>query len=210
MHLLVLRPDSGEEEINMSIFAGTAAAAAKTTIKFHDTKHVATNILAVVWLPPLVPLFLPHSVPTLKQKEKLIVFGHFSKWPSRAILSKLAEKRAASASHDFLCWKKNSLDTTLIHKHTHTLTHVPYATPRLLVGDVVSSKFVENFYQYAEAMTWPHHSDTDINNKASGEAGVWAAQPQHGNSVDILVAHTMCAIHTNKLLVAWPPLLAFW
>lgn len=37
--------------------------------------------------------------------------------------------------------------------HTHTLTHVPYATPRLLVGDVVSSKFVENFYQYAEAMT---------------------------------------------------------
>lgn len=103
LHLLVLRPDSGEEEINMNIFGATAAAAAKTTIKFHDTKHVATNILAVVWLPPLVPLFLPHSVPTLKQKEKLIVFGHFSKWPSRAILSKLAEKRAASASHDFLC-----------------------------------------------------------------------------------------------------------
>lgn len=190
----------------MNIFVATAVAAAKTTIKFHDTKHVTTNILAVVSLPPPVPLLPPPPVPTLKQKEKLIVFGHFSKWPSRASLSKLAEKRAASASHDFLCWKK----LVRYYTHTQTHTHVPYATPRLLVGDVVSSKFVENFYQYAEAMTWPHHSDTDINNKASGEAGAWAGQPQHGNSVDILVAHTMCAIHTNKLLVAWPPLLVFW
>lgn len=35
------------------------------------------------------------------------------------------------------------------HTHKHTLSH----THAVLVGDVVSSKFVENFYQYAEAMT---------------------------------------------------------
>lgn len=49
----------------MNIFAATAAAAAKTTINFHDTKHVATNILAVVWLPTLVPTTPPHPLAPL-------------------------------------------------------------------------------------------------------------------------------------------------